>query len=118
MVVVPKQDDSVRVCVELTKLKRERHILPSVEDTFAKLKGAKIFSKLNANSGFLQIPLAKECPTDNIYHTLREVSFQSFAVWNNVSTRAFPAQNVTPFCRPRRYSLHDGRHSSLRSYTG
>ena len=58
MVVVPKSNNKVRICVDLTKLNRsvcrEQHILPSVEQTLAQLKGAKIFSKLDANSGFWQ----------------------------------------------------------------
>ena len=33
--------------------------MPKVDDTLAQLAGAKIFSKLDANSGFWQIPLAK-----------------------------------------------------------
>ena len=64
MVVVPKTDGNVRICVDLTKLNenvlRERHILPSVEQTLAQLTGAKVFSKLDANSGFWQIKLARE----------------------------------------------------------
>ncbi|KAL7870545.1 hypothetical protein SRHO_G00080420 [Serrasalmus rhombeus] len=56
--------NEVRICVDLTKLnesvKRERHILPSVEHTLGQLEGAKVFSKIDANSGFWQIPLAKE----------------------------------------------------------
>ena len=38
---------------------REVHPLPKVDETLAQLSGAKIFSKLDANSGFWQIPLAK-----------------------------------------------------------
>ena len=64
MVVVPKANGKVRICVDLTKLnqsvQREWHILPSVEDTLAQLKDANIFTKLDANSGFWQIPLTKE----------------------------------------------------------
>ena len=64
MVVVPKPNADVRICVDLTKLNgsvcRERHILPSVEQILAQLNGAKIFSKLDANSGFHQIRLDKE----------------------------------------------------------
>lgn len=65
MVVVPKSGGvKVRICVDLTKLNnavcRERHILPSVDETLGKLAGAKIFSKLDANSGFYQVPLDKE----------------------------------------------------------
>ena len=61
VVVVPKPDG---ICVDLTKLNesvcRERHILPSVEHTLAQLGGAKVFTKLDANSGFWQIELSKE----------------------------------------------------------
>ena len=37
---------------------REVHPLPKVDDTLAQLIGAKLFSKLDANTGFWQIPLA------------------------------------------------------------
>ena len=64
MVVVPKADGRVRICVDLTQLNqsvsRERHMLPSVDQTLAQLAGAKIFTKLDANSGFWQIPLSPE----------------------------------------------------------
>ena len=64
MVVVPKANLRVRICVDLTKLnesvKRERHPLPAVDQTLAQLAEAKVFSKLDANSGFWQIPLAPE----------------------------------------------------------
>ena len=64
IVVVPKKNGSIRICVELkllnTNVQREVHPLPQVEDTLAQLSGATIFSKLDANSGFWQyhwIPL-------------------------------------------------------------
>lgn len=64
MVIVPKSNGEIRICVDLTKLnewiKRPRHILPAVEETLAKLQRAKIFTKLDANSGFWQVPLTKE----------------------------------------------------------
>ena len=62
MVVVPKPNGTIRICVDLTKLNqsvcRERHPLPAVEQTLAQLAGAQIFTKLDANSGFWQIPLS------------------------------------------------------------
>uniref|UniRef100_A0A3B1J669 ribonuclease H n=1 Tax=Astyanax mexicanus TaxID=7994 RepID=A0A3B1J669_ASTMX len=65
IVVVPKKSgDNPRICVDLTKLnesvQREKYILPSVEQTLGSLAGAKIFSKLDANMGFWQIPLAPD----------------------------------------------------------
>ena len=36
------------------------HLPPKVDETLAQLSGAKIISKLDSNSGFWQIPLAKK----------------------------------------------------------
>ena len=62
MVVVPKKNGSIRICVDLKPLNesvlREVHPLPKVDETLAQLTGAKVFSKLDANCGFWQIPLA------------------------------------------------------------
>ena len=67
MVVVPRSNKQVRICVDLTKLnenvRRERHQLPAVEQTLAQVAGARVFSKLDANSGFWQIPLSAESAT-------------------------------------------------------
>ena len=64
MVPVPKKDGSVRICVDLTKLnrsvKREQFQLPTSEQLFAQLQGAK-YSTLDASSGFWQIPLSEDC---------------------------------------------------------
>ena len=61
MVVVPKPNGTVRICVDLVNLnksvQREYFIMPAVEETLAKMAGAKVFSKLDANSGFWQIKL-------------------------------------------------------------
>ena len=62
MVVTPKSNGKVRVCVDLSKLneyvKRENHLLPAVDTTLGRLAGSRVFSKLDANSGFWQIKLA------------------------------------------------------------
>ena len=64
MVVVPKKSGDVRICVDLKSLNenvlRETHPLPGVDETLAQLTGATVMSKLDANSGFWQIPLAQE----------------------------------------------------------
>ena len=61
MVVVPKKSGSVRICVDFRPLNdnvlREVHPLPKVAETLAQLAGATVFSKLDANCGFWQIPL-------------------------------------------------------------
>ena len=63
MVVVPKKSGAVRICVDLKPLNesvlREVHPIPKVDETLAHLAGAAVFSKLDANRGFWQIPLAE-----------------------------------------------------------
>ena len=79
MVVVPKPNGQVRICVDQTCLNdnvcRERHPLPAVDQTLAQLAGAKVFSKLDANSGFWQIPLSPE----SIPHTTFITSYGHFS---------------------------------------
>ena len=63
MVVVPKKSGAVQIFVDLKPLNesilQEVHPIPRVDETLAQLAGATVFSKLDANSGFWQIPLAK-----------------------------------------------------------
>ena len=62
MVVALKKSGAVRICVDLKPLNksvlREVHLLPKVDNTLAQLENAKLFSKLDANSGFWRIPLS------------------------------------------------------------
>lgn len=61
MVIVPKANGSIRICCDFTRLnesvRRERHILPSVDHLLGSIQCAKVFTKLDANCGFHQIPL-------------------------------------------------------------
>ena len=69
MVVVAKQDGTVRICVDLKPLNVhvlcEAHPLPKVDDVLAQLAATKIFSKLDANSGPWKISLA-----DHLHYSL------------------------------------------------
>ncbi len=82
MVAVPKKNkDQPRICVDLKMLnkavKRERYILPTIDDILPKLAGAKMFSLLDAASGFWQTQLETECQTDNIHNL--HVRLKSFS---------------------------------------
>lgn len=63
MVIVPKPYGSVRICVDFQPLnkyiRRELHQLPTVDEVLGQLTGATVSSKLDANSGFWQIPLSE-----------------------------------------------------------
>ncbi|XP_064481290.1 uncharacterized protein LOC135394473 [Ornithodoros turicata] len=64
MVVVKKSDSQLRICVDYGELDKqilsERLIISTVEENLAKIGGATIFSKLDANSGYWQAPLTPE----------------------------------------------------------
>ena len=64
LVVVPKKTGQVRICVDLKALNesvlREAYPILKVDKMLAQLAGAQVFSKLDANIGFWQIPLAPE----------------------------------------------------------
>ncbi len=61
MVVVTKKNGDVRLCVDLKGLnhniKRERYQIPTMDDILPKLSGSTMFSKLDAASGYYQLPL-------------------------------------------------------------
>ena len=63
MVAVPKKSGDARICVDLKALNnnvmREVYPIPTVEETLAQVTGATVFSKLDANSGYWQIPLSE-----------------------------------------------------------
>ena len=64
IVIVFKDNGEIRLCIDLTKLnphiKREYRILDSVEDCLARIGRAKYFTKLDANSGYWQVPSDSE----------------------------------------------------------
>lgn len=61
LVCVLKKDGSLRVCIDPTNLNkyvtRRRFEIPKPEHLFAKLAGNTVYSTLDANSGFWQLPL-------------------------------------------------------------
>lgn len=56
MVVAPKPNGMIRICSDMTHLNeyicRERHVLPAIDETLAKLAWATVFTKLDATAGF------------------------------------------------------------------
>ncbi|UYV67908.1 hypothetical protein LAZ67_5002467, partial [Cordylochernes scorpioides] len=64
-VIAGKSNGDIRLCVDLSRLnehvQREVHPMPVVEHMLGQLGEARFFSKLDANSGFHQIPLSPDC---------------------------------------------------------
>ena len=67
VLVVPKKDGSVRICLDPkdlnTAIKRSHYTLPTVEDVTSRLTNAKVFSVLDAKSGFWQVKLTETSVT-------------------------------------------------------
>ena len=63
VLAVPKKDGSVRICLDPkdlnTTIKRSHYPLPTVEDVTSRLTNAKVFSVLDAKSGFWQVKLTE-----------------------------------------------------------
>lgn len=61
MVMVPKKNGDLRICVDLTGLnedvKKRYYLIPHIETSFAQLVGTTVLSKFDANHGFWKIPL-------------------------------------------------------------
>lgn len=64
IVVVPKPNNEIRLCVDYTQLNkaviRPYFPMPKIELSLAKIKRANIFSKIDANKGFYQIKLSHD----------------------------------------------------------
>jgi predicted aspartyl protease len=64
LTLAPKPNGEIRVCVDLTALnkgvKREIYPFPRVCDMLSHLSEGRVFSKLDANSGFWQVKLERE----------------------------------------------------------
>ena len=64
VVVVPKKEGKVRVCIDMRQvnkaIKRERHVTPTISEIVNDLNGAKIFNKLDLNQGYNQLELDQD----------------------------------------------------------
>jgi len=64
IVPVPKPNGRVRICVDVAPLnkavQRKTHPMGSVDESLAMLGESRVFTKLDANSSFWQIPLDED----------------------------------------------------------
>ena len=61
LVIVPKKDGKLRICLDPRDLnqaiQREHYPLPTIEEIATRLHGAKVFTVLDVRNGFWHIPL-------------------------------------------------------------
>ena len=57
----PHKPNEIRICVDMRALNkaitRERHVIPTIDDVVHDLNGCTVFSKIDLNQGYHQIPL-------------------------------------------------------------
>ena len=77
MVVFPKGDGDIRVCVDIRRANeaiiRERHSIPTVEELLHDLNGSIGFIKNDLKWGFHQIVLSEDSRHDYFLHTPRSL---------------------------------------------
>jgi len=60
----PKSPSEIRLCIYMRRpnkaLKRERHVMPTVDDIILELNESTVFSKVDLYQGFHQLELAEE----------------------------------------------------------
>ena len=76
VVLTPKNDDeSVRASLDMTDvnkyIKRTRHTIPTLRELETRLNGAKFFSHLDMNDGYMQLKLAEEIRKLTTFYTHR-----------------------------------------------
>ena len=64
VLLTKKQDGSWRMCIDYHGLNavtiKNKYPLPHIEVLFERLKGARVFSKIDLQSGYNQIPIREE----------------------------------------------------------
>ena len=73
MVVVPKKNGTLRICLDPKDLncaiQREHYPLPTIEDIATRLHGAKVFSVLDVRNGFWHVKLDESSSLLTTFHT-------------------------------------------------
>ena len=108
IVVATKKTSGIRVCVDLRRLNRsvkhERYVIPTFADIATKMKDCKVFSKLDAKSGYpSSTPIGRgKFNTNNIHNAIRTFPVSSPAIRHHQCERNLPATYERAARRTRR----------------
>lgn len=76
IVVVPKQNGDIRICVDMrmanTAIECSRHPIPTIDDVLSELSGNAVFTKLDLTMGFHQLELKEGISREvNLHNSCR-----------------------------------------------
>ncbi len=98
LVVVPKPDGDVRVCIDMRKaneaIVRERHPIPTIEEILYDLNGATVFSKLDLKWGFHQIELEEQSRDITTFVPSGVIQVQEADVRYHIGPREIPEDYI------------------------
>jgi hypothetical protein len=90
IVMIPKKDSTIRVCIDYRKLNRvtvfDPEPMPNPEDLFAELSKSKVFSKFDLTKGYYQIPVSE--------HDRDKTAFVTWDTQYRFLTMPFGLQNA------------------------
>ena len=66
-----KEGENIRASLDMTDAKRTRHANPTLRELGTRLNGAKYFSHLDMNHGYMKLELAEESRKLHILHAQR-----------------------------------------------
>ncbi|XP_065088042.1 uncharacterized protein K02A2.6-like [Ochlerotatus camptorhynchus] len=65
LVTIVKDNGDLRLCVDMRRanqaIRREHHMMPTIEDFLPRLKAAKFFSRLDIKESYYQLELEEDC---------------------------------------------------------
>lgn len=80
ILLVPKKDDSYRVCIDFRKLNavtvKDAYPIPFVSETLDKLREAKFLTSLDIQSAYFQVPMAEKSKPYTAFTVPRRGLFQ------------------------------------------
>ena len=117
MVVVPKKNGKVRICVDLKPLNesvlREVHPLTKVDETLAQLTGAKVSLNSMPTAGFGKSLLRNHHVSSQLSSLIWPFPLQQAPVRNFKHPRTLPNNNDSNPQWPKRLCVSNGRCPSF-----
>jgi len=110
LVAIEKPNGDICICLDMRQanraILREKHPVPTVEETLQEISGANVFSKLIPNMAFHQIELHPDSRHNLVCSPGWPIMIQAVFVWRQRGNREISAANMANTVGlPRRLQL-------------